>query len=249
VIASNRRYMRGAGTADHTADRAKNLPPRAEAQSRLETMRTCALTGAPLESSIVACPHGKLYSREAAIEALLRRSRAGEEIPHVRNLRDLHVVRFERREGRIVCPVTGVDLNGTQPAFCTRGESVNVVSERAVKEMGVEGLQAEYGPFEERDLIRLAPSARELIGIKERLEEERSKKKKNKKKKSKEQGTKSKRVKITGVRASCKSEVAVNTARSSVASAVQSNAVLSSLFVTHDTTTTQKEKNDNLFAR
>ena len=33
----------------------------------------------------------------------------------------------------------------------------NVLSERAIKEMGIAGLQAEYGPFEERDMIRLAP--------------------------------------------------------------------------------------------
>ena len=34
----------------------------------------------------------------------------------------------------------------------------NVISERAMQEMGIEKLQDEYGPFEKKDLIRLAPS-------------------------------------------------------------------------------------------
>ena len=33
----------------------------------------------------------------------------------------------------------------------------NVLSESAIKEMGIAGLQTEYGPFQEEDLIRLAP--------------------------------------------------------------------------------------------
>jgi len=34
----------------------------------------------------------------------------------------------------------------------------NVISERAMQEMGIEKLQDEYGPLEKKDLIRLAPS-------------------------------------------------------------------------------------------
>ena len=59
------------------------------------------------------------------------------------------------------------------------GRNPNVLSETAIKEMGIEGLQAEYGPFEERDMIRLAPPKTggvfEEIQRKweERMEEER----------------------------------------------------------------------------
>jgi hypothetical protein len=33
----------------------------------------------------------------------------------------------------------------------------NVLSERAIREMGINELQQEYGPFEEWDMIQLAP--------------------------------------------------------------------------------------------
>jgi hypothetical protein len=80
------------------------------------------------------------------------------------------------------CPITGSDIAaGNVPSFVIvraaredpgkekknndvdddgedeAARNPNVLSERAIQEMGVAGLQAEYGPFEERDLIRLAP--------------------------------------------------------------------------------------------
>jgi len=97
VVATNRRYMRGAGSADHTADSGKaSAVDIAEAErERLQQMlRTCAITGTVFdfsssgssssgcgnigageggESGIVACPYGYLYGREAAVKALLRR--------------------------------------------------------------------------------------------------------------------------------------------------------------------------------
>jgi len=147
VIASNRKYMRGAGTADHTADRCsgggggggsgarKAVDP---AVARIELRRslaTCALTGRRFllfddgdddrrQQKIVACPYGRLYDREAAVEALLRRAKrqqqkqkqqqhddgngngngagnndgngsaADQLLGHVRGLKDLYDVRF-----------------------------------------------------------------------------------------------------------------------------------------------------------
>jgi len=76
------------------------------------------------------------------------------------------------------CPITGSEIaSGNVPCFVivrTKtskdkkqtdeedevAHNPNVLSERAIKEMGVQGLQAEYGPFEEKDMIRLAPPAR-----------------------------------------------------------------------------------------
>ena len=75
VIASNRRYMRGAGTADHTGDVSRsNSGADADVvrQEAARAMRFCALSQKPLEdgAAIVACPYGRLYLKEAALEAL-----------------------------------------------------------------------------------------------------------------------------------------------------------------------------------
>jgi len=72
VIASNRRYMRGAGTADATGDSARGGnesidPAVAEVEAR-RAMVTCALSGRPLqfgERTVVTCPYGRLYHKEA----------------------------------------------------------------------------------------------------------------------------------------------------------------------------------------
>jgi hypothetical protein len=200
VIASNRKYLRGAGTADHTADAARK---RGNASvDPVEVMTTCAVTGTPLNfASTVACPYGRLYGREAAVEALLRRAQRdkidGDDFEsiggHVRGLKDLHPVRFQlglssdetKPSSSVpVCPMTGLELNGMVPALLLvskndKKTTPNVVSERALKEMGLEALQAEYGPFDE--MIRLAPPASSLDEIKEQLEQKRTLEKLSKK--------------------------------------------------------------------
>jgi len=87
-----------------------------------------------------------------------------------------HVVPTSNGEGGYIaaCPITGSEIgNGNIASYLivrTKSKdkkkngdtdevdkNPNVLSERAVKEMGMEGLQAEYGPFEDKDMIRLAP--------------------------------------------------------------------------------------------
>jgi hypothetical protein len=103
VVATNRRYMRGAGTADHTGDyyRTNHEAQLQQKFNAAEAMTTCALTKTPLfinknNSSnitddtihstttttnndassfamIVTDLYGTLYHKEAAVQALLRR--------------------------------------------------------------------------------------------------------------------------------------------------------------------------------
>lgn len=265
VIASNRRYMRGAGTADHTADstRSRGEKQVSDREDALERMRTCALTKAPLqfgEQAIVVCPYGRLYHKEAAVEALLRRKQSSDELgSHIRGLKDLHEARFhltKKANGSQIpsCPVTGQEFNGRHPVILLvpgKKETANVVSQRAFKEMGREALETEYGPFQ--DEIRLAPPASELGEIMEVLEAKRKKKEKSKKsskkdKKRKEisdgnnKKPKQNRPKVAKVGLA-------DVARGRVQDAVKSNEVLSSLFTTQDRKVTDKERNDNLFAR
>ena len=222
TVAANRAYLRGTGKADHTADRASSSRPRAsgvedDANRARAALTTCSISGATLDpraNDVVACPHGRLYRREEALEALLRRSSSsraatrggggrGEDEgggcrtmgDHVRGMRDLHPVRFHLTTGgpttvaTPTCPVTGSDIgNGKVPCFLVvrsngsggdgdddggRDRGPNVLSERAIREMGIRGLQEEYGPFEEGDMIRLAPPLTGGVfeGIRKRWEE------------------------------------------------------------------------------
>jgi hypothetical protein len=203
-VANNRRYMRGAGlpTTSSNVKNERETVSAAERERQHIGMTTCALSGRSLlecsssASGVVACPYGKMYCRESAIQALLRRRRPRDHSQqeeeqrlnhdlglHVRGIKDLFPVRLHfaspsssagmNHKSKIPsCPITGIELNGSVPAFLivqskksktNRIESVdeqqhpNVLSEKAIKEMGMEGLQAEYGPFDAEDLIRLVP--------------------------------------------------------------------------------------------
>ena len=62
---------------------------------------------------------------------------------------------------RYSCPITKMEFNGNHPfvAIWTTGY---VLSEKAIKELGVEALQEEYGPFSSDDLIKLIPTTFEI---------------------------------------------------------------------------------------
>jgi hypothetical protein len=241
VIASNRRYMRGAGTAEHKEHRDEAL----EREEMARTMQFCAASGQPLQFSkntIVTCPYGNLYHKEAAVEALLRRKQEDAVLgDHIRGLKDLHEVRFHITTDSVpTCPITGRELNGNIPAVALipgRPGQCNVVSERGMQEMG-DDFVIEYGPVEEK--IRLAPPLDVLGEMKAKLEEKRAKKSKRKRKEqSKEQDRPSKKpaTNVTAV------------ARDKVNDAIRENTVFSSLFSRDGAAVSEKDKKDNLFAR
>jgi len=219
VIASNRRYMRGAGTADHTGDSSRHNAQKVNAQ---EVMTTCALTKTPLHTSssissgamIVADVYGSLYHKEAAVEALLARKQQQQQNGNtfaiesntigaqVRKLSDLYQVRFHRQQegGFPACPITAKALTGKIQAILLvpgKPDVPNVVSESALSHISPEELETEYGPLERR--IHLAPNHTLLETIKEQIEQEREKehqeklKKKEKKKKKRKNGKEEKR--------------------------------------------------------
>ena len=282
VIASNRKFMRGAGTADHTADKARNanLDPALERQELTRQMNTCAVSGLPLQYTnqqeqqrpIVCCPYGRLYQKEAIVQALLKRRQhqisnsdndnCNSNIGHIRGLKDLHAVRFhwvqasadKSQNAVLACPVTGIELNGQVAAFLLvpgKPDITNVVSERALKQMG-DALVDEYGPIDQT--IRLLPPAaisremqqawQETIRQQQESKREHSKRKKDKKRKrtidavntSRGGGNKSTAVTTTTTTAATKSKSS-------------NNAVLSSLFTTSDAVVSEQEKKNNLFAR
>jgi Rtf2 RING-finger len=273
VVATNRRFMRGVGTADHTGD-ATTTPTNSAAEVKanqdreaLELLTTCALTKAKLgaSDSVVACRYGRLYLKEAAVQVLLKR-KMGETTPfeddaleHVKKLSDLYPARGHYQGESLVCPVTAKPLTGRVPPAILlvpgNVDTSNIVSEFADKQLTVEDMETEYGPIERR--IHLAPTPEQLKEAKEELEEEQKNKKVKKGKDS--SGGKRKRggdetkeaLSSFPAKTTKKASVLGEVIRSKVDSVLQSNEVLSSLFVdkTAKSTTSVKDKKDNLFAR
>lgn len=259
VIASNRKYMRGAGTADQTADASRQRGEQASDKEVVqELMSLCYLTKVPLkfkENQIVADPYGRLYHKEAAVEALLRRRKHQESDElgsHIRGLKDLKTVHFElSASNKPICPVTSIELNGINPVFllphCKEG-GVNVLSERAIKEMGEEALREDYGAL--TDLVRLAPppSMMEEIVAKVLKDHDRERAEKAAKSSGKKE-KKRKQVDDSDKKSSKqhKADSVSDSARQRVQSAVNSNEILSSLFTTKRDVSL-KQRADNLFA-
>ena len=159
--AVNRAYLRGAGAASTTGDsKSKDVvqsDKQIEEQEASRAMQYCYISDQPLQFNddtgtgcgisspqlstlkIVTCRYGRLYNKEAAIEALLQRKNASKLSKtnaaqssetsdygiqsrlglHIRGLKDLYNVRFQtvRKDDATnavvpVCPITGRELNG-----------------------------------------------------------------------------------------------------------------------------------------
>ena len=108
-------------------------------------------------------------------------------------MKELYPVRFHlvKTSDRYIptCPISGTELNGSQPCFVIapiqtkkkknknaildKEEKVNVLSQQGMREIGMESLQEEYGLFSEDDLIRLAPSDKDMDAIKLQVDSRR----------------------------------------------------------------------------
>lgn len=248
--------MRGAGTADHTGDSSSGgkhgnngaVDPAVEREELRRTMSTCAVSGQPLRfgkanETIVTCPYGRLYHKEAAVEALLKRKQEDTDAlgDHIRGLKDLKEVRFhfttkdsdDGTSGTVLvptCPIRGTELNGQIPAIALiPGGTINVVSERAFKEMGDEILE-EYGPS--KKTIRLAPTTAQLKEIIAQQQTRGNDERKSSKKGKGEKKRKHKEDKSDA--ATVSTSLLGNEIRAKVASKVQKSEALSSLFTSTD---------------
>lgn len=124
---------------------------------------------------IVCCELGNLYNKEAILNCLLEKT-LPEDLHHIRGLKDLKTLTFAHdasssascsasssssaaathSHARFVCPVTKDEFNGLQP-FVAVWSTGFVLSEKAIREVGLEGLQEEYGPFTTDNLIKINP--------------------------------------------------------------------------------------------
>jgi hypothetical protein len=114
-----------------------------------------------------------LYNKDDLISALLKKQ-LNDSFAHIRGLRDIKTLVFTKNpnftEGKddgdevkvcpFICPVTSTEFNGIHPFVCIWTTSF-VISDKAIKEIGIEALQGEYGPFTSEDIIRIIPNDEE----------------------------------------------------------------------------------------
>lgn len=126
---------------------------------------------------------GNIFNKETIITALLEK-RLPNDLSHIRGLKDLKTLDFatvsvgEGRKAR-VCPITQDEFNGLHP-FVVLWTTGKVLSEKAVREIGIEGLQPEYGPFVAADVIKLIPLEHELNDMRATMHHKRDAKKSSK---------------------------------------------------------------------
>lgn len=65
---------------------------------------------------------------------------------------------------KYICPVTSIEFTGLTQ-FVVLWTTGHVLSDRALREIGIEGLQNEYGPFTAEDVVRLLPLEDELPAV------------------------------------------------------------------------------------
>ena len=178
VIAAKREYMRAGGSKELHDEEGKSVK-----QIQILRSKSCSLSQKELEDPVVACELGNLYNKEAVLGYLLDK-KIPSELSHIRKMKeDVKEAKFHvSSSGARSCPLTGLDFNGMIP-FVLVWSTGFVLSEKAVKEMGIYSLQEEYGPFSEDDLVKLLPLDDDLESMKERMKARKEKRMMSKKKK------------------------------------------------------------------
>ncbi len=182
VYAVQRKYLRHGNTGDYVEDKEKKAIANSS-ESKRDEVTTCALSKEPLRDHVVACELGYMYNKDTVLTNLLERT-LNPNYSHLRGLKDIVEVKFTKSDGgKIICPVTLAELTSGNP-FCLIFTTGWILSARAIREVGIEGLQEEYGPFSRDDIVRLAPSSEErndmrsrLLDRRQRLKEEKRAKK------------------------------------------------------------------------
>jgi len=166
TIATGRKYLRGAKLTE--ADEVKNV----KANQLLRT-RFCSYSNDKLEEPIVCDELGNLFNKEAILNALVNKSMTIQ-FAHIRSLKDIKTLKLcknlnysilDEKESELPaffsCPITKMEFNGNHP-FVAIWSTGYVLSEKALREVGFESLQIEYGPYKSTDVIKLIPLESEL---------------------------------------------------------------------------------------
>jgi len=186
-------------------------------------LRTCQSSQEPLKKPIVACKLGRLYNKEAIIEARLNKTLStNEATKHIKSLHDVKELRLtdnraykdcgpengdtytDFNETPYVCPVTSLGMNGIN-IFVVNWLCGCVFSERAIQELKSSACYGCGGPLCEEKLMKLFPDAELLEIYKQRIADEHSQKRSKKAEKpanAKNQVTENQSSKKSGVKPS-----------------------------------------------
>lgn len=201
VLPTGRKFIRGCGKSiEDKKEDGRNV-------TRAQIMRTtiCAQSSELLIEPIVACEMGNLYNKEAILLAFLDKT-LNPLYAHIRGMKDIKTMKFTANpayslfkdlEGdscsKYLCPVTNIEFNGIYPFYVIWTTGL-VISEKAVKVIGIDGLQQDYGSFVQEDLVRIIPCENELIAQKTSMDIRRDNLQKIKNDKSNKKDKKTKRV-------------------------------------------------------
>ena len=180
VLPTGRKFIRGCGkSAEDKKEDGKNI-------TKAQIMRTtiCAQSSETLVEPIIACEMGNLYSREAMLLALINKT-LNPLHSHVRGMKDVRTIKLtpnssfllakdtdEKSHPKFMCPVKSMEFNGVHP-FVVIWSTGFVISEKAVREIGIDGLQSDYGPFGCDDLVHLVPKEDEIEAQKNQMDSRR----------------------------------------------------------------------------
>lgn len=187
VYATQRRFTRGCEKDVDVDNSKKNV----KEDQRLRSS-TCTQSSQPLVEPIVICELGNLYNKDELIQALMNKSLLST-CSHIRGLKDVKNAIFTRNDNnnndtnnanRYICPVTRVEFNGALP-FVLIWSTGYVLSEKAIREIGIDSLQTEYGPFKESDIIKLIPRDDDLVQLKNDMKSRRESMNEKKRKRDK----------------------------------------------------------------
>jgi hypothetical protein len=178
TVTNNRKFLK---STKNSFEGVSNMDSSSLIQRQKERSHLCALTGQRLVTPIVACELGNLYNKESLIRHLLARGSPNEAagvekasvddsdvmITHIRGLKDVKdvilnppslcpTVASSSSSCLTICPVTQIEFTGTVPFVCVWSTGY-LLSQRAIKEVGIDHLQIEYGPFSEIDLVMMLP--------------------------------------------------------------------------------------------
>lgn len=87
---------------------------------------------------------------------------------------------------KYICPITQIPFNGFN-SFVAVWSTGYVLAEKSIRELGIESLQSEYGPFNQSDIVHLLPSEDELVQRRARIQAEQEIAQRKSKKKKREQ--------------------------------------------------------------
>ncbi|XP_063240103.1 replication termination factor 2 isoform X2 [Bacillus rossius redtenbacheri] len=138
----------------------------------------CAISQEPLRQPVVACGLGRLYNKDAVIEAILDRTVAPEAARHIRSLKDVRDLRLtpnpayqagpEKGDGYVdhqtapyICPVIGLEMNGKFKFVFAWGCGC-VVSERALRAVKTEACHNCQQAFTAEDVVVLNAAGEDL---------------------------------------------------------------------------------------